>query len=181
MKVHIYVLSDNGTFVVAVKLETTRKLFYILLADCLEWKFVFLESLTPCRAWGPFINCLWRRSAVFLSLVLGNWKAYDCCKISWKSLTKFLGWRYNTHARIHTHTHTYKVAPAWWRRPFFPLCSSVSFFMLFFPCFTFSFLFPFSLFVYPSFILHSFFLLSLKISNCILPLCNSLFLFHTSK
>jgi hypothetical protein len=33
---NVHILSDNGTFAVAVKPETKRKLFYIPHADCLE-------------------------------------------------------------------------------------------------------------------------------------------------
>ena len=49
--------------------------------------------------------------------------------------------------------------------------------------FTFSFFvsFFFYLILYQTFLFHSFFLLSLKISSCILPLFNPLFLFHTPK
>jgi hypothetical protein len=46
MRVHT--LNEDGIFSVAVKLETTRKLFYIPQADCLELNWIFLEDPAPC-------------------------------------------------------------------------------------------------------------------------------------
>ena len=71
----VHVFSNDGIFAVAVKLEATRRLFYFPQADCLQLNCIFLEGPAPCATQGPFINYTCRRSAVFLSLVLGNWKA----------------------------------------------------------------------------------------------------------
>ena len=52
MRVHV--LSDDGIFAVAVKLETIRNLIYFPQADCLELTCIFLEGPTPRATYGPF-------------------------------------------------------------------------------------------------------------------------------
>jgi len=44
----VHVLCDHGIYAVAVKLETTRKLFYFPQAYCFELNCLFLEGPTPC-------------------------------------------------------------------------------------------------------------------------------------